>query len=516
MRTSNSIKNSLTALIGNIIACLVAFISQAIFIKLLGIEYLGLNGLFTNILTMLSIFELGIGYAIVYNLYKPIAENDEKKILGLMNFYKKAYNFIAITIFSFGIILIPFLKYIVGDVNVEINLYIVYILFLTSTVSSYIMAYKRNLIIANQKSYIINIIHMSYLIILNTSQLIILFFTKNYYLYLIIKIICQLLENIVISIYASKKYTYLKNCKKEKIDKNTEKDIFKRVKALLFHKIGGIIVTGTDNIIISSFFSIATVGLYTNYYTITNAVSTIFSQIIATSTASVGNLLVMEDSEKRFDVFRKMRFLNTWISIFTATSILVIIQPFISIWVGSEYQLPLIVVIAIVFNYFQKSQRQVYNTFKDSAGIWIEDRFVPLVEAILNIVFSILFLKIFGLVGVFMGTIVSGLALWCYSFPKFVYNKIFNRSYFNYAKETIGAILLFLIVASITFAISKVLYVNNYFLQVIINAIICLIIPNLILYFAFRKNDSYEYFKNLGFTILKKLFNKDKVLIEKK
>lgn len=508
MRTSNSVKNSITALIGNAFSFIIAFIAQAIFIRILGTEYLGLNGLFTNVLSMLSIFELGIGNAIVFNLYKPLSEKNHEKVASLMNFYKKAYGVIALLIFIFGILMLPFLNIFIDDLTVDVNIYIVYLLFLFSTISSYLMAYKRSLIIANQKNYIINIIHVAYLVVVNISQLLIILIFKNYYLYLIVKIICQLLENLLISIFADKKYKYLKKYNNVKLDKKTEKDIFNRVKALFFHKIGSIIVSGTDNIIISYFFGIVSVGLYTNYNIITNAINTIFSQVISSTTASVGNLLVSSDEIKKFNVFKKIRFLNSWISIFTSVSLIVIIQPFISLWVGSQYQLSMMVVCVIVLNFFQKMQRQTYSTFKDSAGIWIEDRFIPLMEASINIIFSIICLKLFGLAGVFMGTIISGLVLWCYSYPKFVYKRLFNRTYLEYINETIGYILLFIIIAVITYGISMIFVVNNQLLQVIINAIICCIVPNFILFIIFRKTENFKYFKDLVFNIINKIFAK--------
>lgn len=508
MRTSNSLKNSLTSLLGNIISYGIGFVAQAIFIRLLGAEYLGLNGLFTNILSMLSIFELGIGNAIVYNLYKPIAENDYKKISSLMNFYKKAYRIISILIFSFGLLLLPFLKNIVGDGTININIYYVYILTLVSTVTSYILIYKRNLIIANQQNYIINLIHMVYLIILNISQLLILYFTKNYYLYLIMKIICQLLENIIITITSSKKFKYLDKYKSEKLDKKTEKDIFSRVKALFFHKIGTIVVLGTDNIIISMFFGLISVGLYTNYNMIITAISVLFGQIISSGTASVGNLLVSSSEDKSYKVFKKIRFLNSWISIFTATAFLVIVQPFICIWVGEDFLLEFSVVAVISFNYFQKMQRNVYNTFKDSAGIWREDKYVPLVESLINIVFSIILLKIFGLCGVFMGTIVSGFVLWGYSYPKFVYKKLFDRNYKEYYKETIGYIVLFFVIAAITYFISLLCIVKSFVLQIVINTIICIIVPNLLLILIFYRTDEFKYYFDLIKKILSKITKK--------
>lgn len=515
MRTENSIKNSIFSLLGNIVSYIIAFIAQAIFIKILGAEYLGLNGLFTNVLTMLSIFELGIGNAIVFNLYKPISDSDEEKINSLMRFYKKTYNIIASMILIFGILIIPFLKYIVSTEIEDINIYIVYILFLISTTVSYIMTYKRNLIIANQKNYVINIIHMIYLTVLNLAQLLIIFLTKNYYAYLVVKIICQLLENLMINLKANRDYKYLDIKSAKKLDAETEKDIFSRVKALFFHKIGGIIIGGTDNIIISMFLGLTAVGLYNNYYVITAALTSLFGQIILSTTASVGNLLISNNSEKNYEIFKKMRFVNSWMSIFSAVAFLIIVQPFIKIWIGSEYLLSMDVVLAIIFNYFQKMQRNTYSTFKDSAGIWREDKLVPLIESTLNIIFSIVLLKKFGLTGVFLGTILSGLTLWCYSYPKFVYKKLFKRSYKEYSRETIGYILLFIVIAIITYSISKICTVNNDLIQILINVLICIVVPNFIMIIIFRKTENFKYFKDMLINILQKI-SKNKFKLNKK
>ena len=171
-------------------------------------------------------------------------------------------------------------------------------------------------------------------------------------------------------------------------------------------------------------------------------------------------------------------------------------------------------VIIIVFNYFQKMQRNAYSTFKDSAGIWREDKFVPLIESGLNIIFSIIFLKIFGIAGVFMGTVVSGLVLWCYSYPKFVYKKLFNRSYREYAKETIGYIVLYIIIAMITYGISIMFVVNNDLLQLLINSLICIVVPNVIMLLIFRKTENFEYFKELinkGINKITRKISKDEI-----
>ena len=496
-RTFNSIKNSLSSSAVYILSILIGFICQAVFIRILGAEYLGLNGLFSNILSVLSIFELGIGSAIIFNLYKPLAENNQKLIKSLMQFYKKSYNIIALFILISGFFIIPFLKNIVGEVTVDINIYIIYIMFLLNSACSYFIAYKRSLIYANQKNYIINIVHIGYLLIINISKIILLYITKNYYLYLATMIIGQLTENIIISVIANKLYPYLNDKKTEKLEKTIERDIFSKVKALIFHKIGGVIIEGTDNIIISLFLGVVTVGYYSNYSMIILPIRNLFIQIISSTTASVGNLLVEKNPDKTYKVFKKMRFLNFWLACFSGICLLVIMQSFIKVWVGKEYLLSLLVLGTLVFNYYQKMMRSTYSTFKESAGIFIEDKYVPIVESLLNIVFSIILLKIFGLAGVFMGTIISGLALWCYSYPKYVYKKLFNRSYMDYTKETLGYIMLFILLALLTYSISTLFIVPNPYLQVLVNAIIAVTIPNVSLFILFRKTENFKYFIEL-------------------
>ena len=376
MRIKNSMRNMITSISSNIVTIIIGLLAQAIFIKIMGIEYLGLNGLFTNIISMLGIVELGIGSAIIYNLYKPIAINDVETIKSLMNFYKKSYNIIGIVVLTIGLIIIPFLPLIIEDVTVKINVPLIYILFLLDIVFSYFLSYKRSILYASQKNYLINLIHIGYTILLNIGQLLMLFFTKNYYLYLIVKIIVRIIENLIITYIVNKEYSYLKEDAK-KLDPTIEKDIIKKVKALFFHKIGGFVVLGTDNIIISKFLGLVSVGLYSNYYMIINAVQTLFSQALVALTPSVGNLLVKENKNKTFEVFKKIRFMNFWIATFTSVCILNMMQQFITIWIGEEYLLDDIVLIILVFNLFQKLMRSTYQTFKEAAGIYYEDRFVP-------------------------------------------------------------------------------------------------------------------------------------------
>ncbi len=504
MRIKNSVKNVLSALFSNVVAIIIGFTAQAIFIKILGSEYLGLNGLFSNILSMMAIVEMGIGSAIIYNLYKPIANNDLKNIKSLMAFYKKSYRIIAIIIFIIGFFISLFLPSIVGEVSLDINIKIVYFLFLTDTICSYLLSYKRSIIYANQKNYIINIIHIFYIIFLNIFQLVILYLTKNYYLYLIIKIVMRIVENIAITQVANKYYGYLKDDDIIPLDENLKKDIFKKTKALFFHQIGGFVVSGTDNIIISKFLGLVMVGLYSNYFLIIDAVHKIFNQIIQSMTASVGNLLVTESLEKQFMIFKRIRFLNFWISTFASISTLIIMDSFISIWIGNEYILPKIVLIVLVLNYFQKSSRYTYVVFKEAAGIYYEDRFVPLIESLVNIVASILLVKIFGLAGVFMGTIISSLVLWIFSYPKYIYKNLFQRDYKNYFVETLGYLFTFIFLGIILYYISTKIVFSNMILNFCTSVLISMIITNILLLAIYRKNENFIYYRNLFFKLLKR------------
>lgn len=506
MRTKKSVINSVVSILSYSLSILIAFIAQKIFINILNIEYLGINGLFSNIITMLSIAELGIGEAIIFNLYKPIKNNDQKQINRLLSFYKKAYNVIAVTIFLLGLCLIPFLNSLVGTTNLDVNLKIIYFIFLLQTVSTYLFSYKRSLIYANQKNYIINIIHSIYLILLNVIQLLILYITKNYYIYLIIKILCNILENFAITYVANKLFPFIRNVKKDNLDKETEQDIIKRVKAQLLHKIGGTVVNGTDNILISKLVGIAEVGLCSNYFLILNAVKNLFSQIITSITASIGDLLIENNSDKSFSIYKKIRFLNFWVTCLACSLLIALIQDFIILWLGEEFLLPYIVIITLIINQYQKMMRVSNDTFLVAAGICVENKYVPIAESILNIIFSLLFCKMFGLVGIFLGTIVSGMALWCYSYPKFVYKKLFNKSNKDFALETIGYFILFIILITLTIVFMNLISINNLFLKLIIKTIFTFIFINVILIILFHKQENFIYYKSLIFNIINKKF----------
>lgn len=504
MRTEKSIKNVIVAFISNFSNIIIGFISQAIFIKYLGEEYLGLNGLFSNLVSMLGIVELGLGSALIYHLYEPIAKKSIDEIKSLMQFYKKSYNIIALIITILGLLITPFLNFFV-ETSLNVNIYIIFILFIIDIVFSYLLSYKRSILYGNQENYIVNAIHILYTLFMNISQIIVLIYSKNYFYYLIIKIISRILENIIITYIANKKYPYIKDKNAKKLDNEIKKDVFKKVKGLFLHKIGSYLVLGTDNIIISKFINLITVGIYSNYALISNGIKNLFSQIYYSITASVGNLLIEKEPEKSYDIYQKMLFMNYWLACFCSISFFIISKPFVTVWLGKNYILNNITVFFLMIQLFLDIFGYTIGSFKTGAGIFHEDRWIPLLQSIINIVVSVILVKSMGLTGVIIGTIVSQLLLYTYSYPKYVYEPIFKRNKLKYYKEMIQYLLLFLMTFTITVLLTKYININNSFIELIIYATICIIIPNIITILLFFRSKEFKYFINLIKSKIKKI-----------
>ncbi|MEG0643133.1 MAG: polysaccharide transporter [Clostridia bacterium] len=509
MRLENSIKNIVIALICNTLNIIISFIAQSIFIKTLGTEYAGLNGVFTNIISMLSIVELGIGSQIIYHLYKPIAENNIIKIKQLMNFYRKSYNRIAIVVLLLGIFIMPFINLFIGENNISENIYFIYLLFVLDSVVSYLIAYKRSILYANQQSRYVDLVHIVYVIIMNTVQIAILLTTKNYIIYLIIKIICRLLENLVIDRVANKFYSEIMKDNKEKLDDNTVSDIKKRVKALIFHQIGGYLVLGTDSIIISKFLGLSVAGIYANYVLIFNSLNLILSQIFTAITSSVGNLLTENNEEKSYLLYKRLMLLNFWIYGLSAIGIYITINTIIIIWLGVQYTFLNITILALSINFFSQGMRRVMQTFAAAGGICYENRFVPIIEATVNLAVSIILVKLIGLTGVVIGTFVSSLVLHLYSFPVFIYEPIFKKEKNEYIVDYLKYLAIFLITLIVTYLATKFINIDGNIMRLVFQVGMCLIIVNLIFYILFRKSEEFKYYLGLLYKLINKIRGKN-------
>lgn len=485
------------AVILNVVTIGLGFFTQRIFLHILGAEYMGLNSLFVNILSALAVAELGIGNAIIFSMYKPMAEDDHETIRALMAFYKRWYAIIGLVILCLGLAILPFTPAIVGEQSLDVSVQIIFAISLADIVLSYYLGYKRSIIFVAQQNYIVDFVGLIYIVLLAGLQMLVLFLTKNYYLYLLVKLALRIMQNVALNTIAGKLFPYIKQPNPPALSKKIRKDIAKKVKGLIYHKVAYFVVLGTDNIIITTFLGLFVNGLYASYYMIISSLQGIFNQIITATTASVGNLLVENNKAKQFEVFKKIRFINFWLAMFGMVGLLVVMDSFITVWLGAEFLLSFEVLLVLAINFYVYVTRTAYGVFKEAAGIFYEDRFVPIIESVVNIVASIILVNIFGLAGVFMGTILSSLVLYIYSYPKFVYKNLFGRSYRQYVTETVGYAILAGVICAATFFVARGLTgamgLSDIAL-VIANIAIVAIVPNVLMLICFAKNDNLKFF----------------------
>ena len=496
-RTKNTARNMLMAVILNIVTIAVGFFTQRIFLHILGAEYMGLNSLFANILSALAVAELGIGSAIIFSMYKPMAEDDRSTIRALMAFYKKCYAIIGLVVLGLGLVILPFTPLIVGEQSLDINIQIIFAISLADIVLSYYLGYKRSIIFVAQKNYIIDFVALLYVIFVSALQMLVLFLTKNYYLYLLVRLTFRILQNVALNTIAGKMFPYIKEPNPPALSKTIRKDIAKKVKGLIYHKVAYFVVLGTDNIIITTFLGLFVNGLYSSYYLIISSLQGIVGQVITATTASVGNLLVEKNKPKQFDVFRKIRFMDFWLATLGAAGLLIVMDSFISVWLGPEFLLGFDVLVVLAINYYVFITRYSFSVFKEAAGIFYEDRFVPIIESLVNIVASLILVNIFGLAGVFMGTIISSMVLFVYSYPKFVYKNLFGRNYRQYVIETIGYAILAGVICTASLLLARFVASTTGLTGiplVVLNVAMTLVVPNVLLLVCFAKSDNLKFF----------------------
>lgn len=494
-RTKNSIFNVGTGFLNTIVKTILTFITRTIFIKVLGETYLGLNGLLTNILSMLSIAELGIGTTISFSLYKPLANKDNKKINALMTFYKKAYRIIGIVILISGVILIPFLKFILEE-NININhIYLIYTLYLLTTVSTYFISYKEVLIIADQKNYRLTKINFIFDVLLNGLQIIELLIFKNFVLYLVVQLVIEFLRRTVINFFISKEYPQTDFCSKEKISKSDKQLLSKNVRAMFLHKIGDYSINGTDNIIMTKFIGLNAVGIYSNYLTIITILNTFINIIYSSIISSLGNLIAKENEEKRLKVFNIMDFFGFCIYGYCSVCLFVLLNPFIKVWAGEHYLFSIEIVAIIVLNFYMTGMRVPLGTIKSAAGLYTEDRYIPLLQALTNIVVSIILAKYIGVLGVLLGTLVSSL-IPAIDRPYIVYKYVFNKKVTEYYTRYLKNIIIVVFTTIVIYFVTSNLNIKNLYIQLIVICIIATIIYVIIIIVFYRKTVEYVYIKD--------------------
>ena len=496
-KKQRTIKNIVYGLINKILTIIIPFITRTVIINVLGSEYLGLNSLFTSILQILNLTELGISSAIVYAMYKPIAENDENKICALLNLYKKLYRIIGIVILIMGLVLIPFLdKLITGNVPDDINIYILYLIYLVNVFMTYVLfAYKSSILVAFQRNDIVSNINSILFLIQSSIQLILVFALRNYYAYIIIMPIFTIINNIVIAVLVKKKYPQYIG--RGIVDKETKKDIKKKISGLFVYRICSATRNSLDSIVISAFFGLNLVAIYNNYYLILNSIYMLLCVITNSMTSGIGNSIVLDPVKKNYEDMNKFNFGYMLIAGWCTCCLLCLYQPFMKIWMGEENLLSFSSVILFSIYFYSLQIGNIRAVYSDAAGLWWETRYRAILETIMNIVLNIILGKLFGINGIILATILSlliinfgygSLIIFRYYF-KGEKAREYYRDHLKYAFITFG-------ICVITFFICTFVK-TGLILELIIKALLCMIIPAILYYIIYRKDSKFKYIKVL-------------------
>lgn len=491
-RTENATRNIFFGIVLKIYNILIPFLMRTAMIYFMGVEYLGLNSLFTSILQVLNLAELGVGSAMVYSMYKPIAEDDNTTICALMKLYRTYYRVIGFVIAAVGCALTPFIPHLIkSDVPAGINIYILYLLNLGATVLSYwLFAYKNSIFQAHQRIDVVSKVTLITNTIQYGLQLFVLWTFYNYYFYVIVMLATQALTNIVTAIYADRIYPQFKA--KGNIPRKEVKKINQRIRDLFTAKLGGVIVNSADTIVISAFLGLTVLAVYQNYYFILTSIIGFVTVIFSSVTAGIGNSLVVETKEKNFSDLVKFTFIICWIAGFCSCCFLNLFQPFMEIWVGKELMLEFSAVVCLVVYYYVYEVNQLLNTYKDAGGIWHEDRFRPLVTAIANFGMNLLMVQFLGLYGIILSTVLSMLLIGMPWLFHNLFSTLFPYKYlFSYLKKLFFYIFVSILSALVTLFICNFVHLNNW-LTLILRAIICLIIPNLIFLVVYKNTKEFK------------------------
>lgn len=506
MRTENSIKNIVTNFLYNFLNYGLRFVSRIIFVKTLAEVYLGVNGLLSNVLGILSLTELGIGTAIGYSLYEPLAKQDNEKVRSLMNLYKKAYRIISAAVLFLGLAILPFLPYLIKDNTGIENLNIIYLIFLLNMVIGYLFSYKRTLIISDQKKYKIMPLIMFFSIATTLLQIIVLLIFRNYIIYLLVQSICIVLENIFVNKYIDKQYSYLKSKKEIKeISKTELKTIKGKIGALLLHKIGSYTLSSTDNLIISALVGIVSVGIYSNYSLIVGMVSSLIYVLTSNVISSIGNLIASEDEKKSLYVFDEMNLICYILYGVSSVCMINLFNPFIELFFGTKFLLTMPIVCVIVANHYLTGMNNVVISVQSAAGLYENDKYIPLIQSVVNLVVSIYLGMNFGLIGIFIGTVVSTMLPLIIK-PIIVYKNVFKIKADIYFKDFFIQSTIIIVTTLLSYFSIQAFNISNLYLRLVIGLFLSVIIPSLFIHFYYRNTDAY---KNLRKRIVL-IFNKFK------
>ncbi len=508
-RTVNSVRNTVFSAIAYITKMLLQFVVRYVFIRYFIAEYLGINGLFTNILSVLSLAELGVGNAIVYSMYKPIAENDTEKIKSLVRLYRNLYLIIALVVTVIGLALIPALPYLIKDApNVDVNLTAIYLLFLAQTVVGYFFAYRRSLVFANQRNDIESKVSFFVQIILSVSQILIIVFWKNFYAYTVAFVISSAIDALIVFLISYKLFPEIRG-KAQKLEKSDTKEIAKNTGAMVFHKLGSAIVFSTDSIIISAFIGVTILGHYSNYTLVITALVSVVNLVVTALKGSIGNFIAQKPIEEVYKTYKALNLMIMWLVGFMTIGLVTCFQHFIRLYTGkTEYVLGLSTVLLLCISFYLTQSRAMTNTFKECAGLFWNDRFKPLFEAGINLGLDFLLVYFMGINGVILATIISTIAAPLWVEPYVLYKHYFKQNLWHYFARYLAYTLITILIGGATYGVCYFIPTEGVW-WFLLRFATCLILPNALYFVIYFKTPEFKYL--LG--VAKGLFKKPKDVV---
>ncbi len=504
-RSEYAINNAILGFVNKFINIIFPFLIRTLIVYVLGIQYAGLNSVFSSILQVLNLAELGISSAVVYCMYKPVADGDVDTICALLKHMKKIYHVIGICVGIVGCLLIPVLPFLVsGAVPAGINLNILYVIYLINTVSGYFFfSYRRTLLNASQRVGKIQLVDAAITLLQGTLQIIVLFIWKNYYLFLVIMPVCTLINNLWIA-YATKKEFPQIVCRGQ-LSADIKGDIYKRVKGLFISRIAVTTRNAFDSIFISSFIGLTVVGIYGNYYYISSSVTSVLQVLTTAILASVGNSLVTESVRKNYEDLRKFNFVFNWGVGYCTACLMFLYQPFMELWMGKDFLFSNDMVLLFCSYFYMLNISSIRALYHDAAGLWWEARYRAIAEAILNIVLNIILTRALGVFGTILGTLISMILL------NYIYGtQIVFKYYFigisprQYYLDNFVYICATIIICILLGIILKFCAFANLWATLLIRGIAITIVFNLLYYLMFRRTKLFQRGKEMIRTLMKR------------
>lgn len=504
-RTEHVVKNLKFAAVSELVLAVLKFVSRRVFVLLLGKEYLGVSGLFTDILSMLSLAELGFSVSITYSLYQPVAQGNTTLIKSLMQLYRRVYRSVFVIVLAAGLSLTPFLDFFVKEMPENIpNISLIYVLNVVNASVSYLFAYKSTLLFVYQKKYIDSLIRTAVSVIAAVAQIGVLLITGNYVFYLFIAIGAALTQNVLISVKTDRLYPYLKETDISPLPVEILHDIRRNVGAMILHRIGAVAIFSTDNILISKFVGIGTTGLYSNYVMIRGFLNVMVNALFNAITPALGNLNATETEQNRQAAFRRLNFFSAWLFGWMSICLLWLYDPFIRIWLGRNYLLPRPVVLIIVINFYVNSMRIPVANTKSVMGLFWDERYKSILEPPLNLAVSILLAQRWGIFGILAGTLISTMALPFWVEPLGLYRHGLKQPIGEYFLRYLGHLLLTAAAGGLTgLACSAA---GEGLFGFVLRLLFCILIPNAVYLAVYCRSSEFCFMKEMAKRIINKFF----------